>query len=784
MHYEMKKPRRQPTTYRPRALIAGFLVLALAAASAFAAAPPNGHDSDTSLHQSQTTLTAYSTPRGPNPESQLMTPLAQIQLGVGRCDTELMMWRAGVSSATYPLRSPWRGIVEYLLPNHGIFRRGEALARIYDPELLPDLERARRLMSIFDVAPLTIAAHARPLVDPPEALRPAAPADQLTAPEQGADAPATPERQAPPSLRVKPETASPTAPTEVEVLKREAAVAAVELAANEQEQDRLRAQAQKLATDIASGMVAREDAEAALAQAQEELQERQQLYEAGALAEEALRPPMQRQAEAQQALERAERDLSQAQEAYAQAARRIRALEKAAATTRAAIAHPSHDRVGRASPLRQGYGGQALPDSPDQGRNDQRVGPTFAEATAGKLEARPTDERPAPGEASAASSDSALEDTSSADGDVLLSEGAAQHDQAPALAPEVTQLAAPRWQELTAPATGMVADIVAPAGTLVEQGQAVLQLANVQLARLAARVQQRDLPQFWAGRSVGVTFGDYPAVALEGWVASAKPLVGSDDAEVELLVVCASGPFSDDAYLAVEWMALEAGIAGGDADLRAIEPVREPGASAQTDKQLQRLFPVVGPPALVHERASQADEVRNDCYTGRLGLRPMPRLQEEQDQPSAASAARLSALREWRASYIDGMVTTVIDDGTAITYPRDGEVSRAVRRMLESRVSHMPNLCARTMREALGWGLGDAHAWAHRLPRMGYQLREDGLPRPGDVLVWPFTYGPGRAEHIGIAVRQGRRLMLLSNLGGRLGTSEIVGGYLAFHQSG
>ena len=80
-------------------------------------------------------------------------------------------------------------------------------------------------------------------------------------------------------------------------------------------------------------------------------------------------------------------------------------------------------------------------------------------------------------------------------------------------------------------------------------------------------MQQRDLPQFWAGRSVGVTFGDYPTVALEGWVASAKPLVGSDDAEVELLVVCASGPFSDDAYLAVEWMALEAGIAGGDADL-------------------------------------------------------------------------------------------------------------------------------------------------------------------------------------------------------------------------
>jgi len=84
--------------------------------------------------------------------------------------------------------------------------------------------------------------------------------------------------------------------------------------------------------------------------------------------------------------------------------------------------------------------------------------------------------------------------------------------------------------------------------------------------------------------------------------------------------------------------------------------------------------------------------------------------------------------------------------------------------------------------EALGWGLGDAADWADGLPRKGYKLREDGLCRPGDILVWPFTYGPRRNQHVGIAVLQGGRMMTLSNSAGRLGTDEILPGYLAFHK--
>jgi hypothetical protein len=102
--------------------------------------------------------------------------------------------------------------------------------------------------------------------------------------------------------------------------------------------------------------------------------------------------------------------------------------------------------------------------------------------------------------------------------------------------------------------------------------------------------------------------------------------------------------------------------------------------------------------------------------------------------------------------------------------------------MATAQVTHVPDRCARTMREALGWGLGDAAVWMNRLPERGYKPRQDGLARPGDILVWPFTYGPRRSQHIGVAVSQAGKLMLLSNLGGTLGTTELLGGYVAFYK--
>ncbi len=668
--------------------------------------------------------------RGDKPASELMTPQAQIQLGVDRCDTELMMRQAGSFSYTYRVHSLWRGIVEYLLPQNGVFHRGDTLARIYDPHLLPDLERARRLMILEDVTPLTILEAGG---ESPEAGDDVLPASEDEAPAGGAEA-SGPPLSAPeaPSLRAEPHraTGDPASGDAGASHRRGSRKAgsddSVDLVANRREQNLLREQARLTARTVAAAIQTRDEARAARAEADQEVADRQCLYEEGVLTEQALERGIEHADELTAALEQAEEELSEAQEGYARIARRIRALEQEAALAAA-------EAEAAASAVKD-------PVEPDEDT---------------------TPLAPAP-----------------------LEEMTAEEEQPPALPPEVRELAAPRWEEVAAPGMGLVADVVAPPGSLVEEGQEVLELADVELARLTAGVRQRDMPEFWTGRTVTVTFEDYPAVALKGWVASCSPTDDGDDAEVEFLLLCDRGPFADDAYLAVHWMALEAGVRADAAGAHRLEPLPEPGPASRTQTHLRSLFPLANPWGYAEEPSARADCLSRTSYAGRLRLDPMPAVHD--GRPSsprrAAERRRLSALRDWRATYIEGMSTTILDDGTALTYPREGEVSRAVSRIIEGRVSHRANLCARTMREALGWGLGDAHAWARRLPHMDYAVRSDGLARPGDILVWPFTYGPGRAEHIGIAVRQGRRLMLLSNLGGRLGTSEVLGGYLAFYR--
>ena len=86
------------------------------------------------------------------------------------------------------------------------------------------------------------------------------------------------------------------------------------------------------------------------------------------------------------------------------------------------------------------------------------------------------------------------------------------------------------------------------------------------------------------------------------------------------------------------------------------------------------------------------------------------------------------------------------------------------------------------MREALGWGLGDAHEWVH-LTDMGFSRRPPGaLAEPGDITVWPFTYGSRGSQHIGIAVGTTCGIRLLSNLSGTIRLSDLVPGYQAFYK--
>ena len=122
------------------------------------------------------------------------------------------------------------------------------------------------------------------------------------------------------------------------------------------------------------------------------------------------------------------------------------------------------------------------------------------------------------------------------------------------------------------------------------------------------------------------------------------------------------------------------------------------------------------------------------------------------------------------------------ETGAQIIFPARAATAEAIRRIANGEVSAQPNRCAHTMREAMGWGLGDAHEWVH-LPDMGFTRRTPGTPaEPGDITVWPFTYGSRGSQHIGIAVGTTSGIRLLSNLSGTIRLTALVPGYQAFYK--
>ena len=726
-------------------VVACLLTLILAAATSYAALPddvagPPAPDRATEVRSAANVEAAYDELIG-----RMLTPTAEIRLGPGLADQERLMRRSSSSSLSYTVRSLWAGIVEYVFPPHGLFRRGEPLARVYDAKLLTDLERARARMAAEDVSPLTIATSVRRRVPQP-AEPEAAPAEPV---EAAAPAQPTPTPR-PRAVDPKPEPVAVPDPVEIPDFDFEA---------NAAEQDQLKEEAELAATAVPAAIeqcrVALEEVDAA----QQELADRHRLLEQGVLAEKALEPVQERVAEARNKYDRAEAMLKEAQEGYDRIAARITALQDEADAAHEAIKAAREAQAARAEAM-------ARRDAQRESRHQRAARETAEPPPDVRLERREPAAADAPPAAEAESP--------------TAPEERVRVFHSPS---EMRELAAPRWEELDAENPGLVSEVLVPEGETVKAGEDLMRVANLQLAGVTARVSIDDLRHFTVGRSVTISFDQYEDAVFGGWVEEVAPVPGTAEADVKLLLVCQSGRFADDPYLALRWMTLEAGVGRDKIETESLEPAMRPPARAGTEVRLAQMFPMTDPGGLYTERATEPTEPVNDRFTGRLRLQPMERLAEAgQEESAGAGADRLAALCEWRKTYIDGMTTTLLDDGTCISYPAEGDVSTAVRLMLEGSVSHRPNLCAATMREALGWGLGDAHQWATRLPRVGYVPREDGLPRPGDILVWPFTYGPNRSQHIGFAVRQGRKLMLLSNLSGSLGTTEILGGYIAFYK--
>jgi hypothetical protein len=121
-------------------------------------------------------------------------------------------------------------------------------------------------------------------------------------------------------------------------------------------------------------------------------------------------------------------------------------------------------------------------------------------------------------------------------------------------------------------------------------------------------------------------------------------------------------------------------------------------------------------------------------------------------------------------------------NGQQVHYPKAAVTASAIVKIATRQVSSVRDRCARTMREALGWGLGDAHQWVS-LEKRGWARRKPGEgAKPGDIIVWPFTFGSRRTQHIGVAVGTSSGTRLLSNLSGNIAISRLAPGYRAYYK--
>ncbi len=700
----------------------------------------------------------------------MLIPRGRLIVGSGTIDPRDYLQQRGALGSIYSLQAPEAAVVEYTYPRTGFFAAGFPLIRLYDIGILPDLRKAEASARHYLDRPFTILRPApvpdfpsptasRPLTSilptPPSAPQPLAPVRQGDLSREPSASGLSLERDAQPAR------------ADVEAARQNAADLAAQLSAAEGELTELQAEKSALDQRIA-------EAQVKLEQAGQDLAARESLYDRGMLAANAIKPAQQKhqQLEAQYAgLQATSQELQDAIASSHKRADELQAkLQGARAAAKAAVA--AAERPG-------------LP-VPKPANRTTTPRPAVKSRPQAGVVTKPSNEPPFP--------DPTILDRTptnqSRAADLLqsirrLSAVSRQPQQRrpsalPPIPQALTRLGEPRWQTVSAPTGGVVLEQLVPAGEEVAAGQSLLKVANTQWARVYADLSPDYLGQYRQGSPILIVFDDYPSARFEGWINSLTPTQDGLALRAEIYVVCTAGYYGSDAYATLQWLA-GAALLDVDEDVSALQPATVTVPELHTgDCSVYAILPIVPPehgPALATTERTVAGE-----YVGYMHI---AQLQADTTQAATASRAakqRLQKLTEWRQSFTEGMTTTIFANKLVLTYPGQGEIRGAVEKMATGRVSHVKHRCARTLAEALGWSLGDAADWANGLPRKGYKLREDGLCRPGDILVWPFTYGPRRNQHVGIAVLQGGRMMTLSNSAGRLGTDEILPGYLAFHK--
>ena len=676
--------------------------------------------------------------------------------------------------ALYVIKAQAPGIVEYLYDQTGATRRGKPLVRLYDPTILTDLRIGESAMSRFAASPFIIASRqvGLPPLPPSDFPRPTAlqrllgirPTAPTPAPAPLPVAAAPIQLQFPPSARsglsrttsLAPQSASP-APTE-RVAKpsvRGITRLSSEMADLHDRMNDLNGTLSGLDDAIAT-------AQESLSEAKDDAAARERLFNQGVLARNAYESAKSRVASLQD-------ELDGLRQKRAETIRARDGLLQSLSLLQDQMDAEMAQRAEASATLERRDEDAAQPQPTVSLHREERRAPASRQRTAPPAAAQtPSNWFPSP--------------TQQARPELgqlprQAGRGLRVGPEIPAVPMEVKRLGAPRWVDQSAPGDGLVVRQLAPNGSQVQPGTPLLEVADREWARIYSDVPQASLAAFAKGAPVRVSFDNYPGVTLEGWINDRKPLPGTDLARVEMLVMAREGYCPDDTYASLEWLVLAAPIVANDRP-EGLSPALEAETPASEYRSVYDLLPLI--PSEVAPASDPIAQTKPDEYVGLLRLGEVGG-QSATALGNPAQAQRLSALHKWRDSFTSGM-TTGIFGNLVLTYPRDNEIGRAVEKMATVQVTHEPDRCARTMREALGWGLGDAAVWMDRLPERGYKPRTDGLARPGDILVWPFTYGPRRSQHIGVAVSQGGKLMLLSNLSGTLGTTELQGGYVAFYR--
>lgn len=718
----------------------------------------------------------------PPPDRLSRMPVARIEVGEGRVDPVCTVTGSG-SAYLYVVKASAPGVVEYLYPEQGAFQAGEALVRLYDLAILQDLRIGESAMARFASSPFVIAPadstlpplppgvdFPQPTADPRAlGIRLAGPLPALTKIQPTAGLQPQQEKKQTGLARApglasaqasRPSQLPSLAPTDNTPLPDVSSLSS-QLADAHQRASQLGELIARLDERLSA-------ARSRLEQSRVDEAASQRLYDQGILARKVYEGAKAKSEAAESDLRELQAKRAEAVEAREAALARTRSTQQRIDAAMAERSRRASEENRRDDALRQLSAAEAPPAINGSSR---RMGqPASQRQASPKAAVSRSETFPSPTRARRPELSSVPR--------VPASSRLRPSVEVPGVPEEVKRLAAPRWRDEAAVSDGVVVRQLVPEGSQVKAGTPVLEVANREWARVYADVPRDAVGNFPKGAPVRMTFDEYPGVVLEGWVNGVSPVPHRELAQVEMVVLCRQGYYASDTYASLQWMTLAAPVV--ERDVR--EPLR-PGVhvepTAETPRgEIYTLFPLV--PPQVGPGQEPVVEIKDREYVGVVRLGEMDLINARKLKQQPAQAKRIAALKKWRDSFIAGMTTTLFGD-LALTYPREGEIARAVERMAIGDVSHDYNRCARTMREALGWGLGDAAVWLKKLPERGYLPRKDGLARPGDILVWPFTYGPRRSQHIGIAVNQGGRLMLLSNLAGTLGTTELLGGYVAFY---